>query len=216
MLFLVRRMKKYYLTFFIISILGCAGTHPVTQIKTIDSESYSIPDYNNLVFRQSKNETWNNILNKLSSSKILTISEIDNNSQHVTATFDVQPNKYLDCGSRIIQSNNHSLEVVNAHDHYKYSSYRRNHLDTYYIRNKLTGIINIFLNGNEITSTAIVQIVFTLNVLEVRRSTQGGRNRHQDYSLTLNPNEVKYFDIFNASCRSTGKLEMQIKTLLEG
>ena len=209
-------MNKHYLTIFIILIAGCARHYPVTHIKTIEPESYSIPEHNNLVFKQSKNETWNDILNKFSNSNILTVKEIDNKSRHLTATFDVQPGEYLDCGSRVIQSNEQSTTVVNAQNHYKYSSYRKNHLDTYYIKNKLTGDVNIFVNGNKITSTVIVQIVFKLDVNEMRRTTQGGSNINRDYSYTLTPKELKFIDVFDASCRSTGKLEMQIKIFLEG
>lgn len=197
-------------------MIGCAHTNPTTHIKTLEPKSYSIPEHNNLVFQQSKKVTWNRVLKKFSDSKIFTVNEIDNSAQHLIATFDVQPEQYFDCGSRVILNKDHPTTVVNVQSHYKYSRYRRNHLDTYYIKNNLTGVVNIFVNGNTDTSTAIIQIVFKLDVNEMRRTTQGTSNINLDYSLNLTPNEVKYFDAFDTYCRSKGKLETEITTLLEG
>jgi hypothetical protein len=205
-------MKRVCSILAVIAISGC-GT-PKSHISISEPKAYTIPDYGRYSFNQGRERTWDAIVANLSRSQFK-IDKMDKASYHIALKIDSDPSKYIDCGSRRITKDETPKRVTNAASHYTYSKYRDNHLDTYFVKNDLTSDVNIMVGGDEMRSNANVQIIFTLNVLERRTTTQGVQfNTTKEYTLTLTPNESKFFDAYGTHCRSKGKLEQEIRSLL--
>ena len=204
-------MKRVFSILVVIALSGC-GT-PKSHISISEPKAHSIPDYSRYSFNQGRERTWEAIVANLSGSRFK-IDKMDRASYHIALKIDSDPAQYIDCGSRRITKDETPKQITNAAGHYTYSKYRENHLDTYFVKNDLSSDVNIMVSGDDTRSSANVQIIFTLNVLE-RRTTQGVQfNTTKEYTLTLTPSENKFFDAYGTHCRSKGKLEQEIRSLL--
>ena len=207
-------MKKIYLVLLIALISGCAD--PTTRITVHEPAANSSGVIlNTVTINLPVEEAWKIILTRIAVTSF-NIDQINETTHFISGTpIGGDPEQYIDCGKRSIETEGKVKTVTNTRKEYSYSVWRRNHLDTYRINNDFTAKAKIFVSGHGETSEVMIKVFLALTVQENKTTTQGDRfGTNKKYQLNLDPDEVKYFEAFGTKCRSTGKLEQELFDLL--
>jgi hypothetical protein len=205
-------MKKINLILVILLFSGCHT--PVTYITSTIPDSHEIPDKTTFLFDQSKQVTWDNLLSVLANSEF-SIDKLNVHAYNVKVRMTGQPDLYIDCGRKKINTDGTIVTVINARRNYSYTAYQHIHLETYTYTNNFTGFANLFITGNNISSKVMVQYELELQTEEKKTSTRG-RNFSSDLNvkLQLNSNKPVHSSLFKATCQSTGNLERKILDIM--
>lgn len=164
---------------FVIFIPACSTKKIQTSEFVKEPQRYNIPMTHSFSYSRDKNETITYIINQFSNSS-LQFEKPKNSLDFLTINYSPdQPEKFVDCGMTTITDMNDSKtlskkEFINTKYSYTYNKYRRNHIDTYVIRNKLLISANIITSGDKNNSSTVVQTIFNLKVRKLISSTQGG------------------------------------------
>ena len=202
-------MHKFNAFFCMFLLTGCSST-PKTFMTTIQPKPYDIPSKNTFFFKQSNDVIWNNLLTIFAKSDFR-IEKINMNAHHVTLRYTGQPDLYVDCGIKKINTEGNELIFNNAKKIYNYRAYQYIHLETYYIKNNFTGYINLLASGNDISSEVVAQFDYELET-DIKRTTTRGINfsTNQYEILKIDSSKPIRSDLFKTNCRSTGKLEAEV------
>lgn len=198
-------------------LAGCSD--PITRVAVVGPEPYTVPSFNYLIFTQSAEQTWNRVLKEFSQSDFR-VEEVDSGGRFLQVSLDGPPDRYIDCGKKTIETLDggdagKKIQIENAASQYRYKVWRRNHLDTYVVRNAFAGEAGIFVFGDEKQSKIIVQYDLMLKVRVDYTTTQGQRfAKTTEKVLHIKAGEEQYFEAFGATCRSTGKFEKEIRDIL--
>jgi hypothetical protein len=198
-------MRNFNVLFLMFLLAGC-GT-PETIITNIQPESYEVPAKNIILFEQSNDATWNDLLTMFANSEFR-IDKINMNAHHVTLRYTGQPNLYFDCGKKIINTEGNEVIITNAKRLYSYRAYQYIHLETYSVKNDFTGYVNLLVTGNDVLSQVSIQVDLELKTNVERITTRGRQFKtNRNESLQLNSYRPVQSELFNTNCMTTGKLE---------
>jgi len=201
-------MCKFNIVFLILLVGGCST--PKTFITNIQPEDHEIIEKKPLLFEQSKEATWNDLLTMFANSEFR-IDRINMNARMVTLRYRSQPDLYIDCGIKRINTEGNEITIINTKSHYSYRAYQHIHLETYSVNNDFTGYVNLLITGNDISSQVSVQFDLELETEEKRTTTRGIRfSTNRNDKLKLNSLKPMYSKLFKTNCRTTGKLERQV------
>ena len=202
-------MHKFNTICCILLLTGCSTT-PQTFITDIQPKIYEIPIKSTILFEQSNDATWNDLLTMFSQSEFR-IERINMNAHQVTLRYTGRPGLYVDCGKKKINTEGNELIFINAKRLYNYRAYHYIHLETYYIKNNFTGYINLLSTGDDISSQVVAQFDYELET-DIKKTTTRGSKFSTNQHETLNFNSFKSMrsELFKTNCRSTGKLEAQV------
>jgi len=201
-------MNKFNTILLILFLSGC-GT-PKTVITSIQPEVHEIPNKHTFLFKQGKEETWDNLLSMFANTEFR-IDKINMAAHMVKLRYTGQPDLYIDCGIKKINTEDDEVTIFNSKGNYSYRAYQYIHLETYSVINNFTGYVNILITGNENSSQASVQYELELETEEKRTTTRGmaySTNQHE--RLTLTSYKPMPSNLFKTNCRTTGNFERQV------
>jgi uncharacterized protein YceK len=104
-------MRNLNIVFFILLLAGC-GT-PKTFITDSQPETHKIPTTRTFLFEQSKDTTWNDLLSLFASSDFR-IDRINMNANMVVLRYTSQPDLYIDCGIKKINTDEPLAKLIKA------------------------------------------------------------------------------------------------------
>lgn len=206
--------KTVYCFTLILLVTACTNLKTSESLTEPKSYNFTISEFS---FNRSKNETIEYVMNKLSSSAFY-LERPEENLSFLTILYSPgQPNQFVDCGKiAITNPDNGGTQIFeNTKNSYTFKKYRKNHLDTHIVKNKLSIHANIIISGDDHYSKVNVQPNFNLKVREQITSTQGNTGRQlKKYNLQLLSREHKLFDAFGTNCTSTDRFEKMIADIL--
>ena len=201
-------MCKFRSIFLIVILVGCST--PKTFITNSQPNIYETQTQHMVLFQQSIDSTWNDLLTIFATSEYK-IESINMNAHLVTLRYSGQPDLYIDCGTKRINTDGNEIAIINSKRLYSYRAYQYIHLETYSIANNFTGYVNLLVTGNDKSSKVSAQFDLELDT-EVKRTTTRGRNfsSNQKKKLKLNSFKPTQSELFKTNCLSTGELERQV------
>ena len=202
-------MRIFNIVFLIFLIGGCSST-PKTFITNIQPKAHELPEKKPVLFEQSMETTWNELLTMFANSEFR-IDRINMKARMVTMRYIGQPDLYIDCGIKRINTEGNEITIINSKRDYSYRAYQHIHLETYSVTNDFTGYVTLLVTGNDISSQVSVQFELELETEEKRTTTRGRRHgTNRIDKLKLNAFKPMQSKLFKTSCRTTGKLERRV------
>lgn len=206
------RMKKKFSCFCILFLVGCST--PKTYITNIKPSPADIPQNKVFYFNQGTKITWDKLLS-LAYSSPFQVDGINMNAFQVKLRLEGNPDAYINCGTKRVVTESQVTTIINSASQYSYEAYRHIHLDTYKITNRFTGIANVVVTGDNVSSKAMTQFELQLHTIQSTTSTQGRQHSPTiERTLKLRSNEEVLSPIFGTTCRSTGKFEESFLNLI--
>lgn len=206
-------MKRNFIILLVFLLSGCGA--PVTNIKSTSPQDYPAFEQTIFNFNQGKQNTWDDLLSQFANSDF-NINKLNMSGYQVKVSMTGDPEAYLDCGTKIVNTDDNVVTLVNARKNYSYHAYQRNHLETYSIKNTFTGHANLIVTGNETSSRIIVQYNLELHTDEKKTTTRGVRyNTNETENLQFGLAKSMHSDLLNTTCRSKGNLEQHVLDILK-
>lgn len=104
-------MRIFNIVFLIFLVGGCST--PKTYINNIQPKTHELPEIKSFLFEQSQETTWNNLLTMFANSEFR-IDRINMEAHMVTMRYISQPDLYIDCGMKTINTEGNEIAIINS------------------------------------------------------------------------------------------------------